>query len=341
MSGTGRPVATPQQHPHRPSRWPVEYILPLRWDRDDGAAEMADYLAWLATRVDITVVDGSPPDRFAAHAAAWPGVRHVRAGAGGRNGKARGAVTGIRLARHERLIIADDDVRYDDASLGAVVERLDHADFVRPQNFFRPLPWHARWDTGRALINRALDGDFSGTVALRSDFARGGYDTDVLFENLELERTVRSRGGIVIIARDIYVPRLPPEVGRFAEQRVRQAYDEFARPARLIGALALLPLTLLALLMRRWAVVLGGAAAVMGLAELGRRRAGGRDVFRADAAVWALPWVLERAVTAWIALGWWLTGGAPYRGHRLRRAATPDRVLRRRSTPPRKDSHDS
>ena len=315
----------------------AEYILPLRWESDEGVEAMGRYLQWLAERIDVTVVDGSPPERFAVHDTAWPWVRHVAPDTAGLNGKACGVVTGIRSARHDIVVIADDDVRYDDESLAAVLGRLGDADFVRPQNVFRPLPWHARWDTGRSLVNRALGGDFPGTVAVRRRFARGGYDTDVLFENLELERTVRSRGGIVAVARDVYVERRPPSIERFAEQRVRQAYDDFAQPARLVAELALLPLAGAALLTGHRGALLVGAAGAVGLAELGRRRGGGRTRFPRTAALWAPLWVCERAGAVWIAACWRVMGGVPYRGRRLRRAASSRMTLRRRARAERLD----
>ncbi len=111
---------------------------------------------------------------------------------------------------------------------------LAEADLVRPQNYFDPLPWHARWDTARILCNRAFGSDFPGTLGVRSSFLRsiGGYDGDVLFENLELIRTVTAAGGRVIDAPDLFVRRRPPTVARFLEQRPRQAYDDWAQPLR-------------------------------------------------------------------------------------------------------------
>ena len=137
---------------------------------------------------------------YARHAARWHGLlRHLPPDptVHGVNGKVRGVLTGVAAARHEHVVIADDDVRYDEAGLRAVHRLLDTADLVRPQNYFDPLPWHAWWDTGRTLLNRAFGADWPGTLAVRrSTFrAMGGYDADVLFENLELVRTVRAYGG--------------------------------------------------------------------------------------------------------------------------------------------------
>ncbi len=308
----------------------LEYVLPLRWEGDEGLDELTAYLRRLSEWVDVTVVDGSAPDRFDAHRRAWPFVRHVVPAFPGANGKARGAMTGIDSSRHDRIVIADDDVRYERSQLERVRELLADADFVRPQNVFRPLPWHARWDTGRTLLNRAFGGDYSGTVGLRRSSLRGRpYDTDVLFENLELERTVLAGGGRVVVARDLFVARRPPAVGRFIEQRVRQAYDDFAQPARLLRELLLLPLGAVAMLRGRGLALATAMLSVVAVAEFGRRRHGGARAFAPTAALWAPVWLAERAVTVWIAVGLRLRGGVKYRGRRLRRAATPLRRLRR------------
>ncbi|MCR2785062.1 MULTISPECIES: glycosyltransferase family 2 protein [unclassified Microbacterium] len=316
-------------HPEH-DRLDGEYVLPLRWDDDAGLGELTDYLARLRRWVDVTVVDGSAPPLFEGHHVTWPFVRHIPPAVAGRNGKARGAVTGIRCSRHEKIVIADDDVRYGRQQLTTVLDRLDAADAVRPQNVFVPAPWHARWDTGRSLLNRGLGGDFSGTVAVRRGaLPEAGYDTDVLFENLELERTVRAHGGRVDVASDVYVARRPPELAKFFEQRVRQAYDDLAQPGRLARELALLPL-MVALLRARnvWGLAVL-AAVVVAVAAIGRARAGGRRHFRATDCLWAVPWAMERAVTVWIAVALRLRGGVRYRDGRILRAATPLRTLRR------------
>ena len=253
----------------------------------------------------------------------------------GRNGKVAGVVTGVRGARHERVVLADDDVRYDAASLRAVVSGLDDGDLVRPQNVFTSWPWHARWDTGRSLLNRAVSHDHPGTFGIRRSgfLAMGGYDGDVLFENLELTRTVASGGGRVVDLPGVFVGRVPPDAGHFWSQRVRQAYDDLAQPPRLLLELSVLPLVLLGLRGRPSTVLAGALAAVL-LAEGGRRRAGGASAYPRSAAWWALPWLGERSVCIWLALAQVPRGGAPYAGGRVRRAATPVRRLRSRARRP-------
>ncbi|HET7458651.1 MAG TPA: glycosyltransferase family 2 protein [Gemmatimonadaceae bacterium] len=313
------------------------YLLPIKRSAAPASAELAAYLAWVAARMPVIVVDGSPAAVFAAHAAAWGDVvRHVPVAPDlvVPNGKVAGVLTGLRYVAGEAVIIADDDVRYDDASLAAVLRALDGADVVRPQNYFAPHPWHAVWDTGRILLNRATGGDWPGTLAVRRAAlqATHGYAGDVLFENLELVRTIVAAGGRERVASSVFVRRLPTTTRHFWSQRVRQAYDELARPRRLATQLAILPAAALLLRVGRLPEAAAAAAAMLiAAAEWGRRRDGGRRVFPAAGSVMAPLWVAERAVTAWLAVATRvLRGGVSYAGTRIARAATPMRELRRR-----------
>lgn len=313
----------------------LSYVLPLRWDRPFREEDLTDYLAWLSGRAEVIVVDGSDDaDVFAAHAAAWGSwVTHVPVVPSLRTlqGKVGGVLTGVRLATADVVVIADDDVRWDDAGLREALRLAEQAELVFPQNYFDPLPWHALWDSGRTLLNRVIGGDYPGTAVVRRQalLAVDGYDGNVLFENLEFRRTVEAAGGRVLVPLDLYVRRLPPSGRHFWSQRVRQAYDEFARPGRLALTLALLPGAAALALRRRWAQLLLAGVAACGLAEAGRRRAGGAHHWPPSASLMAPVWLAERAVCAWIAVGQrLLLGGTPYRGQILRAAATPPHRLR-------------
>ncbi|MDB5069928.1 MAG: hypothetical protein JWM87_1039, partial [Candidatus Eremiobacteraeota bacterium] len=225
------------------------YVLPIRRTALVSCdEELCAYLDALTRLLPVVVVDGSPPEIFARHAATWPrSIVHVPVDEDRRidlNGKVAGVVTGLRRVRTAKAVIADDDVRYDPFALRRIAALLDHAGVVRPQNVFVPAPWHAVVDTGRTLIARATGGDWPGTLGLRMDVYRrvGGYDGDVLFENLELVRTLRAAGGRELVAFDLFVARRPPSPHHYLRQRVRQAYDEIARPGRLAAQLALVPL---------------------------------------------------------------------------------------------------
>ena len=312
----------------------MTYVLPLRRSRPVDEADLGAYVQWLSTRLPTIVVDGSSPEVFSAHSVRFgSSVTHVPVdpGLAAANGKVSGVLTGLRLAATDKLLIADDDVRYDDDGLLRMSELLERSEVVRPQNYFSPLPWHARWDSARSLVNRAFGADYPGTLGVRRRWLidTGGYDGDCLFENLELIRTVEAAGGRVDDATGFYVRRLPPTTRHFWSQRTRQAYDSFAQPARLVAELALAPAILAAA--RRPRALLTLAGATVALAEAGRRRDGGTAVFPATAPWFAPLWVAERAVCSWLAL-WHRArrGGMPYGGTVLRKAANPERKLRRR-----------
>lgn len=319
------------------------YILPLRWREPGPIEELAAYLGSLRDVVEeVLVIDGSPTPLYESHARALAGVaRHLRPHSDLEfpMGKVNGVITGVRECSCERLVIADDDVRYDGAALRRTLSLLSGADLVRPQNYFAELPWHAHWDSARSLLNRIFSGDpafpvgdFPGTLAVRrSAFLRSGaYDGRALFENLELMRTIRAAGGAVSTPLDLYVARTPPATSHFLSQRVRQAYDDFAIPARMATFLVVGPVAIESI--RRGRVRRLGAAALatIGLAELGRRRAGGAKRFPITGSLLAPAWVGERAICSWLALGSRLRGGVPYGERRLHHSATSLRDLRRR-----------
>jgi hypothetical protein len=313
------------------------YVLPLRWkDGQHRPEELTGYLHQLARSCDVLIVDGSPGPVFACHHRAWSAAaRHIRPdpGLGCRNGKVSGVITGVRAASHERIIVADDDVRYDDEALSQVLARLDCADLVIPQNYFDPLPWHAAWDSARSLINRAVGTDYPGTMAIRRQafLAAGCYDGDVLFENLELIRTLRAAGAHIQPAPDVFVRRIPPDTRQFLGQRIRQAYDSLAQPPRLVAELSLLPAAALAVRSHRAWLIGGACAGAIALAEAGRRRHGGAAAFAWPLSLAAPAWVAERAICSWLAMACRLRGGIRYGGEQIICAAHSAGALRHRT----------
>lgn len=314
------------------------YVLPLRMAGGDGTrGELTAYLAQLSQWCDdVIVVDGSPAATFADNRHAWgTWVRHVAPDPAHASlmGKVPGVLTGLDLAAHDAVVLADDDVRYDRSGLERVVSLLADHDAVRPQNYFAPTPWHALWDTSRSLINRAFGADFPGTLGVRRSTLQdtGGYDGDVLFENLELIRTVLAHGGRVASPVDLYVRRLPPTARHFIGQRTRQAYDDFAIPGRMVIWLAIIPILVICTRRRRLALATVLGAGTVGLAEAGRRRGGGRAIFPAAASFLAPLWVLERGVCAWLAVGQRVRfGGVRYGESIIPVAAHSVPTLRRR-----------
>jgi hypothetical protein len=333
---TSRPTSAPTPPPMAQLAGPVAVtvVVPLRSPIPNTA--IGSRLGALAAEVgEVLVVDGSPPPVQDIHARTWPQqVRHLRLQLGDRtpNGKVGAVLAGACAARHDIVVLADDDVTWTRPQLERAHAVMANTDLVclRPQNRYRTLTAPARWDTARILIGRAFGGDWPGTMVVRrSALIDDGYRGDVLFENLELERTLAVRGATAVDLA-LVVDRDPPRLDRFLEQRVRQAYDELARPAHLLAQLAILPTLILG--RRRAALALSIGA--MALAEVGRRRSDGRSAYTATSALWAPAWVLERSITSWLALACRVRGGVRYRDGRFRAAATPGRRLRRIAADP-------
>ena len=309
----------------------ASYILPIKASEASGASELATYLTGLDD-LQVIVVDGSAPHIFEEHRKHLPsGCVHVPPAAEifGTNGKTRGVLTGLRHAACEKIIVADDDVRHDRESLEYLVAALDSNDAVLPQNYFEPAPWHAVLDTARILLNRVTGGDWPGTIAFRKSRLPFGYNADVLFENYEMVLTIARNGGRILRADGCYVKRRPPTVRHYLDQRIRQAYDEFARPHRLTLQLAILPLCLTLWALRLRPLLAGAAALSIAAAECGRRKYDGHRYFAALSALAAPLWLLERGICSWLAVYSRVRyGGIQYAGAMVEDAATRGTVAR-------------
>lgn len=307
------------------------YVVPLRqigMPVGDLADLVADVRRMRRAGCEVIVVDGSPPDDFARHAVALsslcvhvpPDPRHQCL-----NGKVHGVRTGIALASHEDVVIADDDVVYTGADIERVRGLLAVYDLVVPQNRFHPLPWWAVVETGRTLLNRALRtaGDYPGTQAVRrSTFERiGAYDGDTLFENEEMRRHFVRQGARVAHARDLIVARRPPSLAKWREQRVRQAYEDLDMPLKTTVFAALLPIAVVLAFTGGlvWFVVAVAVVSML-LAAVGRRGAAARAAFLPRAVLLAPLWVVERSVSVYRALfARAVRGGCPYGGRVIAR----------------------
>jgi hypothetical protein len=306
------------------------YLLPIRRVRASGPemTELAGYFARLASAgCEVLAVDGSPPAVFDAHERAWGAVcRHVPVDPRYRylNGKVNGIHTGVDAAGCERIIVADDDIRYTAEDVARTCRLLDGHDMVRPQNYLSPLPWWARMEAARMLINRGTlrAGDFPGTCAFRrSSFERfGDYDGDVLFDNEEIVRHFAAAGARIAYARDFFILKRPPTLAKWREQRPRQAYEDFGMHAKTAVFAALLPVGAV-IARRRGRRAAAGYAALAAVGSIALARRGRSDgaarVVPASVPLWAPLWVLERCLSTYGAMYWKLRhGGYPF-GDRL------------------------
>ena len=304
------------------------YLLPIRRVRAnrEEAEDFAQYFEGLRRAgCEVLVIDGSAPEVFIEHHSVWRDVcRHAAVDRKYKylNGKVNGVHTGVDLASCEKIVVADDDIRYTAADVERACELLDAHEMVRPQNYLSPLSrWWALTESARMLINRGVlrTGDYPGTCAFRrSTFARvGHYDGDVLFDNEEIVRHFLLEGAKVCFAGDFFILKRPPVFRKWMEQRPRQAYEDFVMRMKTLLFISLVPAAITLGLVFGAAAALGFAALVSICAVLIALRGLWRDkayrFFPPRVLFYAPLWMLERALSVYWALYWRVVrGGYPF-----------------------------
>jgi hypothetical protein len=314
------------------------FIMPIRRVQVDPLEikRLGDYFKLLRLAgCEVLIVDGSPKPIFEEHRKSWQAFsRHVVPDPKYRylNGKVNGVHTGVDLASCERIILADDDIRYDASDVKRMCSLLDTFEMVRPQNFIAPLPWWARLETARILINRGVlrAGDYPGTCGFRRSTMRrvGPYDGDVLFDNEEIVRHFALSGVDINYALDFFILKLPPTFAKWLEQRPRQAYEDFVMRAKTAFFVSVIPVSLgLSLLVDVRAAILLIAAlslASVVVSSRGMLRNAAYRFFPLSSPLFAPFWVFERSLTVYWALYWWARyGGYPF-GQKLLSKGTGD-----------------
>jgi hypothetical protein len=314
------------------------FIVPIRRVRFDPleVERLADYFKLLRLAgCEVLIVDGSPKPIFEEHRKSWQGFsRHLAPDPKYTylNGKVNGVHTGVDLASCERIILADDDIRYRAADVKRMCELLDTFEMVRPQNFIFPLPPWARLETARILINRGVlrAGDYPGTCGFRRSTLRrvGPYDGDVLFDNEEIVRHFAVNGVDINYALDFFILKLPPKFTKWLEQRPRQAYEDFVMRAKTAAFLSVVPVTLALgfLFNLRAAIFLLALLSLLSvsLSTRGLLRNAAYRFFPVSSALFAPLWIFERSLSVYWALYWWARyGGYPF-GPKLLSKGTGD-----------------
>lgn len=302
------------------------YLLTIRRARFDAeeSLEFRNYFEMLGgAGCEMLVIDGSPPDVFDLNAGVWRGAcRHETVDPQYKftNGKVNGIHTGVELASHEAIILADDDLVYTPEDVRRMADLLAEYDLVRPQNYFAPLPFWARMETARKLINRAWipEGDYSGSFGVRREamLRVGHYDGDVLFDNEEMVRHFRLKGARIKYARDFFLKMRPATFRKWLEQRPRQAYEDFVLRPKTFFFAALPVVFILTLINAGWrlAAIYAAIIAVGSILLAARGLSDGARAYFPPSSVFFAPlWIVERCFSTYWAFYWYFTrGGYPF-----------------------------
>jgi hypothetical protein len=302
------------------------YLLTIRrvdFDFEEAREFKRYFIELAASGCEVLVIDGSPDKVFSEHSQTWrEACRHFPVDPQYKylNGKVNGIHTGVDLASHNKIILADDDIRYTPGDVRRMAEMLEDYDMVRPQNYFRPQPIWARTEAARMLINRAWipEGDYSGTLGVTKSAMLnvGHYDGDVLFDNEEIVRHFRLKKARIKYARDFFLLKKPPAFAKWIEQRPRQAFEDFVMRAKTLFFLsipAVIALTWmkagsgLALIYIVLLAISSIIAAAFGLGE------GAARYFPISTIFYAPLWFAERSASTYWALYWYYVhGGYPF-----------------------------
>ena len=193
------------------------YILPIRASSPTSRASFVGVPAMAVRRAPRRSSSTGPPPRSSRRTPrAWGAlVRHVPPSRASSPpmGKVGGVLTGVRLAPRDE---ADRRGRRRALRRAHAAPRSrtrsTSADVVRPQNYFDPLPWHARWDTGAHAAQprrgRRLAGD-ARRSPLAADRRRGRLRRPRDVREPRAVRTVVAAGGREAVLSTSFVPRRP------------------------------------------------------------------------------------------------------------------------------------
>jgi len=289
------------------------YLVVIERDREpaDDLRDLASYLSAISVAgCEVIVVDGSPSPIFESNSAVLRWVsRHVAARPRHRNftGGIDAVRTAVDVSGCDKIIVADENVRYHADAIESVCDLLDLHEVVEPQDYFEPLPWWSGIEAGRMLVHRGVEPlpDHGATFGIRKSSVRGLRGVDIAWSNGEdAVRRLASQGAEVFSACDVFVRRLPPPLDHWLRDRPRQADGDFAMPVKSAFFFALLPLAILLATLGGFRLAGGyaGAIAFASIVLAVRGRGGASSFFPLRACLCAPLWVFERSVSVYWAL---------------------------------------
>ncbi|HYI09938.1 MAG TPA: hypothetical protein VEK57_12840 [Thermoanaerobaculia bacterium] len=272
--------------------------------------DLANYLSMVGVAgCDVVVLDASPRLQFELNARIlrWVG-RHVAVRPDHRtpNGSLDLVRSASVLAACEKVIVAEQDVRYTADAIGQVCDLLDMHEVVEPQDYLDPLPWWGGIEAGRILVHRGIEPqpDHGATLGFRRSavISLRNLSTGEILD--DQARRLAAAGAEVFAATDVFVRRQPGALDEWLAQRPRHAGGDFGLPFKSAFFFSLVPLLLLLAILGGLQLA-GAYASVIAFASVSlalRGRAGAGSFFPLHACLFAPLWILERSVSVYWAL---------------------------------------
>lgn len=295
----------------RPSERRASYVV-LIHNKTAAAGELQELAAYLSSLgvagCDVVVLDPSSAAELEANDSVLRWVsRHVPVAA---EHCADGGVDIVRAASAnaacDKVIVADEDVRYSTEAIGQMCDLLDRHEVVEPQDYPDPMPWWGAIDAGRILMHRAVEQqpDRATTFGFRRSALGALRGLEAVTTSAAQARRLAAVGAAVHPAGDVFVGRKPAPLSEWLHERHRQAGGDFARPFRTALFLALVPVLILAGILGsvKLAASFTSALAFGSIALAFRGRVGASSFFPLHACLFAPLWVFERSVSVYWAL---------------------------------------
>ena len=210
------------------------------------------------------------------------------------------------VATCDKVIVADERVRYSVDALREISALLDGHEVVEPQDYFDPLPWWGGFDAGRMLMHRGIEPlpDHGATFGFRRAVLRGLRAIDAGASAGDPPRRLASQGAEVFSALEVFVRRIPPLLGEWIRQRPRHADKDFSLPLKSAMFFGVLPVGLILALVggMRLAACYAATISLASLALAIRGRAGAAQFFPWRACLYAPLSVFERSISVYWAL---------------------------------------
>ena len=213
--------------------------------------------------------------------------------------------TAAELASCDKIVIADENVRYNVADLTELCALLDAHEVVEAQDYLEPMPWWGGIDAGRMLVHRGIDPhpDRGATFGFRRSTLRGlrGFDAT---GSIDPVRVLALHGAEVVSEPELFVRRCPQQLGEWLRERPREALLDFDFPAKSAFFFALIPMAILLTMMGGGRLAIGytSAVAFASIVMAVRGRMGAGAFFPLRACLFAPLWVLERSMSVYWAL---------------------------------------
>jgi hypothetical protein len=270
--------------------------------------DLAAYFSSLGVAgCDVVILDSSPRLQFELNARIlrWVG-RHVAVRP---EYRMPGGVDLVRAAVSyaacEKVIVANEDVRYTAEAIGQLCDLLEAHEVVEPQDYLHPMPWWSGIDAGRMLIHRGIEPqpDHGATFGFRRSAIRGLRGLPASSDSHA--RRLAAVGAEVHSASDVFVRREPGALSDWMMSRPRLAGGDFALPFKTAFFFSIMPVMLLLAAVGglRFAGVYASVIAFASVGLAARGRAGSAALhFPLRACLFAPVWVLERSMSVYWAL---------------------------------------